>query len=133
MERIIKFRAWSKELNKMFLQSKHFFSIAESSWGVYTTTDDVAIDGSSYVDKNRSAILMQYTGLKDSSGKEIFEGDIIYWKHLGKESAVEVYFNQKEFVFVGKPIDKADKTESWLDNKCTYLGNKFEHPNLIKN
>ena len=64
MERIIKFRAWSKELNKMFLQSKHFFSIAESSWGVYTTTDDVAIDGSSYVDNNSSDILMKNIGLK---------------------------------------------------------------------
>ena len=51
--REIKFRAWDKDLLKMY-----------SKWTVIP-------------DDDRSHILMQYTGLKDKNGVEIYEGDIL--------------------------------------------------------
>lgn len=61
MDREIKFRAWNK--NRKMITGNH--PIWE--WG-----------GASRIEK-RNLILMQYTGLKDKSGNEIYEGDILQY------------------------------------------------------
>ena len=59
--RTIKFRAWSKDTKEIIPWEECFFP----EW----LEDD-------------NIVMMQYTGLKDKSGKEIYEGDIYRCKRL---------------------------------------------------
>lgn len=67
-------------------------------------------------------VIMQFTGLKDRNGKDIFEGDIIKtWSGLIKV----VEFRKGEF---GAWI----MGESLGLNDCEILGNLYQNPELLK-
>ena len=86
--REIRFRAWDKEKAKM---DKNFRFDEFNDVNDYFADDDF--------------VFMQYTGLKDKNGKEIYEGDIVHFKTLrGKEYIGEVksYEDAASFFVVAK-------------------------------
>jgi len=71
------------------------------------------------------AVLMQFTGLHDSYGKEIYEGDILKWD----ERAWGCPHNEE----VKWDYDLLDvRTTDW-GQYCEVIGNIYESPDLITN
>ena len=111
--REIKFRAWIKSDKEMFDWQKDFFSDMSPVMGYGTEIDFEGIE------------LMQYTGLKDKNGKEIYEGDKISFY---KKIAI-VEYNAESAQFMGEyedPLLYRTKLPpyNWCD--CEVIGNIYE-------
>jgi len=133
--RTIKFRAWDSDINKMFLPENigriHFYPEAK---GITTITKHG--DGISMNFK-----LMQFTGLSDKFGKEIYEGDIVYVPEgyggdlLYKEFIGIVDYDPPEFYI--NQQESIKKTRKWYGQEYGWdeleiIGNIYENPELIK-
>lgn len=82
--REIKFRAWDGK--------KMFQSYSLDNYGEMCSDADFIND---VENPGRSAVQMQYTGLKDRHGKEIYEGDIFITGRDGKRDMLgEIYFDE---------------------------------------
>ena len=129
--REIKFRAWDKENKKMFepselVQEPNLVVGYLDSSGCPKTYDDIE--------------LMQFAGLYDKNGKEIYEGDIVdSGQSAGSPNTAlknrvkitgEVFFEKGKFMF-GNPKSKYKK---WLIDFLPFeiIGNKFENPELLE-
>jgi uncharacterized phage protein (TIGR01671 family) len=123
--REIRFRAWDKEKHRMLDWT------AINTW----TFGNLLADS-----KNGLKPLMQYTGLKDVEGKEIYEGDIVKWGdhcvecHENPVRIAEVRF-APDIQFDVRNVDYIFKFGRFAyqdtDKHLEIIGNVYEHPHLF--
>lgn len=130
MSRQIKFRAWDKKEK-----------IMRKRW------DEL------YPECTKGLELMQFTGLLDKNGKEIYEGDIItdgkkayeikWWSGIETDEYAYNYTGwramEKEERYQGKGVASNSQNikcygHYGLDtDKCEVIGNIYENPELLTN
>lgn len=124
----IKFRAWDNgkmqkvDFNNLFVNRHHptgtLYLREEMPFGDYHITE-----------------LMQYTGLKDKNGTEIYEGDVIAVEYPRKKYLVSYDEDRAGYY----PFAQDDSCGCCLDelvsrpDYCEVIGNKFENPELLNN
>lgn len=92
--------------------------------------DDENVDWVSHGEYIEDCELMQYTGIKDKNGKEIYEGDILYNKKtllypitFYYDKYLSAYLIENGSNFLGVAISKY---------KLEVIGNIYENPELLE-
>ena len=122
MNREIKFRAWDNVNNQMLdVQELNF---EDCFYGGYTTVRTTMY--SDYFDI-REMPIMQYTGLHDKNGKEIYEGDILKGTFYGfpipeYDYVFQIYWDEKEKGFMASYFEPSE---------CEVIGNIYDNPELL--
>lgn len=125
--RDIKFRIYDKDRKAMYhlLENKLSFGRFEGDRAV--DWEDV------FADKHEELEIMQYTGLKDKNGKEIYEGDIIQHEDITK-GLVRYSEKYAQYVLVntGSVKDEFEPLGDYNMEVFEIIGNEFDNPDLLE-
>jgi hypothetical protein len=126
MKREIKFRMWSSILKVMYypnLDERNIWTIPSSENGVIQSQEISRIDP-----RNE---LMQCTGIIDSNGKEIYEGDII---KCGANDNIptEIYWDKDLSSYAVSTYHSTLQLHNVRDKNVEIVGNIFENPELLE-
>lgn len=127
--REIKFRAWVKDSKSMI---EDVVPIHNEVYGHYCK--DLERDTDKYL-KLKNSEIMQYTGLKDKNGKEIYEGDIAkVFQPFNVPTKAIVEFNDGCFELKGIELTWRDYVKCFVVNHAIeIIGNIHEDPELLEN
>lgn len=132
--RAIKFRAWDKRYGLVKIRHLCF---SEKSGNIHTIHGSFDNGQSSLsTDDKKETILMQYTGLKDCKGREIYEGDIVKLTGDLEEAYKDEYNTISEVIFDDDNICfDAPKIACALNKHTCFefevIGNIYQNPELI--
>ncbi len=133
-----KFRAWHVGLNKMF-------SAEEMGEDQLT----LSVDGRGFINVHgrdtklsifagEKMVPLQFTGLKDSKGVEIYEGDILNWDAQDQQPAPEVVRLVPGGFVAQHNMDEGETTGGslWVNRDSiktghSVVGNIYENPELM--
>jgi len=130
MSREIKFRIWDPYNGEM-TNTSHV-----------KTVSNVLLKWELLCDGDNNPSLMQYTGLKDKNGVDIYEGDLLdvdfgnIHNPVGTHKAVEVYFNDDYLewsVRGGNIITRmVSSLIGYVNPVYKVVGNIYQHQELLK-
>ena len=128
MSREIKFRAYHKE-------RKEIFEIASIDFEEKKAALSNGIIKLLNVDFKQFELL-QYTGVKDKNGNEIYEGDIVLIKLDETSTWYKTVVGFKKGAFIANLIDKEDYVyifhHGFTDDDFEIIGNVYENKNLLE-
>ena len=150
--REIKFRAWDTIGKEMYFNYPNRWGNMKVKEADGLMTMDleqvvVGLNGTLYILdecgrytylREGEAVLMQFTGLKDKNGKEIYEGDIVEYEEPSFES--EVLRSPVIFIAGAFGLDGTNghfnpsfyRLGKFAKNDLEVLGNIYENPELLK-
>jgi uncharacterized phage protein (TIGR01671 family) len=121
--REIKFRAWQKHHKQMVKVTRIDFNrnLITADYGEKTVPRFNTFEQDNF-------ILMQYTGLKDKNGREIYEGDIV--KSDNGEAIDKIVYKQGAFYVESIKRNLLDELLS--DVETEVIGNIYANPELLE-
>jgi len=137
--REIKFRIYDKELKETHIERLQ--DLCE---------DDYWYDGETEVwsvlkdcnDKQERFVALQYTGLKDKNGKEIYEGDIVqhFYEYSDVTDRYLVDYDEDELSYVFQKLSNKNNfialedlyDEDYGDYAVEIIGNIYQNPELLE-
>ncbi len=129
--REIKFRAWDKNESRMIYsgteQNDYPFA-----WMIHNSGIDIAEHDGTEWNYLKELIFMQYTGLKDKNGKEIYDGDLVaVADYANWEGLYKIIWDEKNLMYM---LEDAFGDREKLCEFEEYLvkGNIYENPELLR-
>jgi uncharacterized phage protein (TIGR01671 family) len=144
--REIRFRGWDKEYENMYLNAYPFEHLVyvemhddDYTFQQFKHKMEVVNGKYFYFIVAKDIELMQYTGLLDCNGKEIWEGDIVRWK-IWSPSAKDEYDITEKYILASVEYVRgcfyARERMQIIGTiephrKIEVIGNVYENPELI--
>lgn len=143
MQREIRFRAWDKATNEMIVEGFHVFG----EYTLFNIIGQYLLEnalGKGSLERYNDVEVMQFTGLKDKNGKEIYEGDILRLHNEEEDYGMGPNYHYRQVFYKGGAFcvdwefGEYDRTaigwalDKWgLDMSTEVIGNIHENPELL--
>jgi hypothetical protein len=122
--REIKFRAWDKkkkimaEVLTLIHNGRVEVSIQDSGPFLWREVEDIEI--------------MQYTGIKDKNGKEVYEGDVFSPNKYWKNSVIAWMDSGRYMLIKNHGCIEISTSDGFCLEEHEIIGNLYENPELIE-
>ena len=117
-----KFRAWHPENKSMVL-----FDLERASKDQFTSSEVCALLSNTH--SQGKDLMMQFTGLADRAGTEIYEGDIVnsnyYWPDI--ESVAAIKYDNESMSFIAD----CPEQDAYKYGELLVIGNIYQNPELL--